>query len=418
MGGPGSAVLYRRMVGAGCRLAVTAGTDCLLSFSCCSTFSNPAVWARVYANVEGPLSVESFQEAVGRVRTMATNGPWLELAVAGRGPGETVAAEAGERLAVEVSLRGPGAERLRLVTADGVLATAEVRGEHCRLAAELISVRRATLWPRRQAGLTPTCLLGRPSLTPARSGWTWTAATWHADGTPSSAWTGSTAWRTWPGVPAGSARPASWTTCRRYWSRPGPSTGAWRSRGTEGPGVLHLGPMMASGTAQDVSPPSLPVRAWAVDEGMGDKRARRIAVGASAPEGGPPRVARPRGSVTSPARSSCGWPRRRAGSPGAEASTKTPMALGSCLGRAFVAPATSPRAAPARRALPSSLVAPTPCEGSASQALSHHAGAKAARSVGVALSLVSRRRRTVRPTQLSIATRRLWGWLRPRSLSG
>jgi hypothetical protein len=134
---PGSAVLYRRMIGAGCRLAVTAGTDCFLSFSRCSTFSNPPGWARVYAKVEGPLSVEGFQEAVRNCRTLATNGPWLEIAVAGHGPGETVAAKPGDCLEAEVRLSGPGAEHLRLITADGVLAAAEVKGEHCRLVAEL-----------------------------------------------------------------------------------------------------------------------------------------------------------------------------------------------------------------------------------------------------------------------------------------
>ncbi len=45
----GSAVLYRRMLGAGLQLAASAGTDSLLSFARFGTYSNPPGWARVYA---------------------------------------------------------------------------------------------------------------------------------------------------------------------------------------------------------------------------------------------------------------------------------------------------------------------------------------------------------------------------------
>ncbi len=122
MSGPGAAVLYRKLVGAGCRLAVTAGTDCFLSFSRCGTFSNPPGWARGYARLSGPLSVASYQEAVRAGRTMATNGPWLEVDVSGAGPGESVEAAVGGTVTVTASVAPPGAEVLRILTAEGEVA--------------------------------------------------------------------------------------------------------------------------------------------------------------------------------------------------------------------------------------------------------------------------------------------------------
>ncbi|MFC7584915.1 CehA/McbA family metallohydrolase [Nonomuraea antimicrobica] len=87
-----TAVVYRRLIGAGNRLAVTAGTDAVLSISRRGTASSPPGWERVYARVDGPLSVSSFAEAVRRGRTFATTGPWLELDVDGHGPGDTIRA--------------------------------------------------------------------------------------------------------------------------------------------------------------------------------------------------------------------------------------------------------------------------------------------------------------------------------------
>lgn len=138
MSGPGSAVLYRRMLGAGVRLAVTAGTDCFLSFSRCLTFSNPPGWARCYARVEGPLTASSFQEAVRSGRTVATNGPWLELEVAGQGPGATVEAMPGSRIPVAARVTGPGVTELRIHSADGIVASVEVTGGG-ELQAELVA---------------------------------------------------------------------------------------------------------------------------------------------------------------------------------------------------------------------------------------------------------------------------------------
>ncbi|GAA3139104.1 hypothetical protein GCM10010466_32810 [Planomonospora alba] len=119
-----TAVVYRRLIGAGNRLAVTAGTDSMVSFARRGSQSSPPGWERVYARLDGPLSAEAFAEAIRRGRTFATTGPWLELAVDGRGPGDTLNLSSGDRVTVTARAVGPEVERLEIRTADGVVAAA------------------------------------------------------------------------------------------------------------------------------------------------------------------------------------------------------------------------------------------------------------------------------------------------------
>jgi hypothetical protein len=126
----GTATLYHHLLSCGLRLAATAGTDVWLSYSRGPLFSNPPGWGRVYADLRGqPLSVAAFAAAIRAGRTLATNGPWVELLVDGRAPGDPVEVAAGGRLPVTVRCQGPGVERLELVGPDGVLARAEAGGE-------------------------------------------------------------------------------------------------------------------------------------------------------------------------------------------------------------------------------------------------------------------------------------------------
>ncbi|NRQ33430.1 CehA/McbA family metallohydrolase [Nonomuraea sp. NN258] len=122
---PGTAAVYRRLIGAGNRLAVTAGTDSMISFTRSDNQSNPPGWARVYARVEGGLTAESFAAAVRAGRTFATTGPWLELDVAGHGPGDVLDVREGTRLRVTATATGPEVAAVRLRTASGVQAAAE-----------------------------------------------------------------------------------------------------------------------------------------------------------------------------------------------------------------------------------------------------------------------------------------------------
>lgn len=133
-----TAAVYRRLVGAGNRLAVTAGTDAMLSFTRRGNQSNPPGWGRVYAKVDGPLTAESFAEAIRRGRTFATTGPWLELSVHGREPGDTLDLLPGDRVTITARVLGEEAERLEIRTACGVLASAEVPGAEATLEAELV----------------------------------------------------------------------------------------------------------------------------------------------------------------------------------------------------------------------------------------------------------------------------------------
>lgn len=118
----GTAGVYRRLVGAGNRLAALAGTDAMLSFTRQDTVSSPPGWERVYARLDGPLSAESFARAVRHGRTFATTGPWLELTVNGQGLGETLDLSPGEQVTISARSVGPEVERLEIRTADGVLA--------------------------------------------------------------------------------------------------------------------------------------------------------------------------------------------------------------------------------------------------------------------------------------------------------
>ncbi|WP_312888480.1 CehA/McbA family metallohydrolase [Nonomuraea rhodomycinica] len=117
-----TAVVYRRLIGAGNRLAVTAGTDAVLSISRRGTASSPPGWERVYAWVDGPLTAASFAEAVRRGRTFATTGPWLELDVDGHRPGDTMRPAEGDTVTITARTVGPEVEWLQLRTADGVIA--------------------------------------------------------------------------------------------------------------------------------------------------------------------------------------------------------------------------------------------------------------------------------------------------------
>ncbi|MBP2704062.1 CehA/McbA family metallohydrolase [Microbispora sp. RL4-1S] len=121
-GVPGSVTVYRRLLGAGCRLAALAGTDTMLSFTRQETVSSPPGWERVYARPDGPLTAESYARALRRGRTFVTTGPWLELEVDGRGPGETLEPRRGDRVTITARSAGPEVERLEIRTAAGRLA--------------------------------------------------------------------------------------------------------------------------------------------------------------------------------------------------------------------------------------------------------------------------------------------------------
>jgi hypothetical protein len=120
----GAAVLYRRLLGAGNRLAATAGTDVMLSLQRADVFGNPPGYARMYALVEGDRDGANFAGAIKAGRTFVTNGPWLTLDVQGVGPGGEVDLWSGESVTITATSTGPAFEVMRLWTIDGVVAEA------------------------------------------------------------------------------------------------------------------------------------------------------------------------------------------------------------------------------------------------------------------------------------------------------
>lgn len=110
----GSPRAYRRLIGAGNRVAAAGGRTRRLG---------PIGRERTYARVDGPLTSGAYAEAVRRGRTFVTTGPFLELEVDGRGPGDTLDLAPGGTAGVTARVLGDGVTRVRLLTADGELAS-------------------------------------------------------------------------------------------------------------------------------------------------------------------------------------------------------------------------------------------------------------------------------------------------------
>ncbi|MGI5272756.1 CehA/McbA family metallohydrolase [Nonomuraea sp. CA-218870] len=110
----GSPAAYRRLIGAGNRIGATGGGTRRLG---------PIGRERTYARVDGRLTAGAYARAVRRGRTFVTTGPFLELEVDGRGPGATLDLRPGGTVRVTARVLGEGAERVRLLTADGELAS-------------------------------------------------------------------------------------------------------------------------------------------------------------------------------------------------------------------------------------------------------------------------------------------------------
>jgi hypothetical protein len=118
----GAARLYHQLLSCGFPLAPTAGTDTFLSFSRTTPHSNPPGWGRVYARVDGPLTLDSFKAAVRAGRTLVTNGPWVEFAVDGAIAGSVLDVRPGATVSVGVACGGTGGETITVVGPDGPLA--------------------------------------------------------------------------------------------------------------------------------------------------------------------------------------------------------------------------------------------------------------------------------------------------------
>jgi hypothetical protein len=130
-----STQLYHHLLGCGIRLAVSVGTDVFLSISH-GLHSDPPGWARMYAQLGvEPLTADAYKRAIRAGRTMATNGPWVTLVVAGQGPGAILDARMGRILEIEAECSGPGVTEVRIIGPGGAIARAPAAGEEAAVRA-------------------------------------------------------------------------------------------------------------------------------------------------------------------------------------------------------------------------------------------------------------------------------------------
>jgi hypothetical protein len=125
--------VWYRLLNSGFRIAAAAGTDAMANYA---SLRGPVGMNRVFAKVEGPLEHAAFLAAIKAGRTMATNGPLVELAVRASGgswmePGGEIALPAGKhRLEARVSLRSiVPVDKLEVVANGRVMATVPLAGE-------------------------------------------------------------------------------------------------------------------------------------------------------------------------------------------------------------------------------------------------------------------------------------------------
>jgi hypothetical protein len=127
---PGNTVetckLWYRLLNCGLRLAATAGTDTFMNFASSGTFSNPPGGDRVFVRVDGALTTDGWCAGIRAGRTFVTNGPMLTLNVASHGIGDEIAAQTGDVLHVEASVRSHvPIERIELIVDGDVVASAD-----------------------------------------------------------------------------------------------------------------------------------------------------------------------------------------------------------------------------------------------------------------------------------------------------
>ena len=97
-----TAHVWYRALNCGFRLPAGAGTDAMTNFS---SLRGPVGMNRVYVRTGSGLSQRRLLDSLKAGRSFATNGPLLELTVAGRGVGEDIPLPAGGEVLVRVSLR-------------------------------------------------------------------------------------------------------------------------------------------------------------------------------------------------------------------------------------------------------------------------------------------------------------------------
>jgi hypothetical protein len=117
-----SAEVWYRLLNCGFRIPAGAGTDAMANFA---SLRGPVGMCRVYAKAGRAPERARWLEAIRAGRTFATNGPLVELTVAGREPGDEVRLPAGRHeLEVRARVRSiVPVERVEVVANGKVVAT-------------------------------------------------------------------------------------------------------------------------------------------------------------------------------------------------------------------------------------------------------------------------------------------------------
>jgi hypothetical protein len=119
--------LYYRYLNIGLHVPISTGTDWFLYDL-----------SRVYANVQGKLTVKRWLEALKAGRCQATNGPLLKLTVDGKEPGDTLRLDKAKTVRIEAAAIGRhDFQRLQLVHNGKVIDTQPARSEGDGYAARL-----------------------------------------------------------------------------------------------------------------------------------------------------------------------------------------------------------------------------------------------------------------------------------------
>ncbi len=125
--------LWYRLLNCGFRLPASAGTDCFLN----RIRSRLPGSDRAYVKLDGRLSYDAWVKGLKAGRSFVTNGPMLELDVAGRTLGDTVRLEAPGKVAVRATAQSASAlSRLELVHNGRVVATGALSDDKLRATLE------------------------------------------------------------------------------------------------------------------------------------------------------------------------------------------------------------------------------------------------------------------------------------------
>ena len=130
-----TARVWYRALNCGFRLPAGAGTDAMTNFS---SLRGPVGMNRVYVRIGRGLSQRRLLDSLKAGRSFATNGPLLELTVAGRGVGDDIRLPAGGEVLARVSLRSNvPIDHLEIVRNGTVVHEVTLTGDRTRADAEV-----------------------------------------------------------------------------------------------------------------------------------------------------------------------------------------------------------------------------------------------------------------------------------------